>query len=670
MPPKEAPPFETYADSEMKTLELELDKEIDSLFAPAIGKADENAVADASAAKGSTPRKVASSEPANPAFDLDAGELELDDAIDKLFVDSRPRDASPPVSTSSGPIDAAPFTLDPDPPEDLPANSSNDAFGLDAGELELDDAIDKLFVDSRPRDASPPVSTSSGPIDTAPSTPDLSPQQDVLSATPEQPPHLDASQTTFESEIDSEIDKLFVPSHPSDSSSWFSSAGEEPSSAPAPSPPRAPGDDPLCGVEPELNIDATQIAIENEIDKLFVPFGQTESSSSSSASADTLFGAPAQRGLSLSEDEFTTEAQAAPTLESSRMRIDNAEVAALHSDFNSDISELIEQFNAAYLSLDWDFNKENLLRFIRALELLAPMASQSQDSKAVYKILEVVLKRLLDKPGAINSKLVQLIRDSQGLLAHMVLMGAEAGPNEKQRLHDLLQMFQNLRQKALAAKARRELSSGAPPEVGAQSPADIPTQPGAVSPAQALYEDQPETMEDTAPPAAPAEPFVHRADSCLIMSGGKWFALPASSVLKIVPSNRRMGRKVLKRGFATLYDFKPVFGGLKSGLLAHWSQFDLEELKSYRFQPSGFGLVGDTTTIGPLAVLASDGQTHRIIFCDALNFISDAQIADESSPEEDPLSKTKSRLMIPFFDLRGPQSSPADSAATQAEPLA
>ena len=64
-----------------------------------------------------------------------------------------------------------------------------------------------------------------------------------------------------------------------------------------------------------------------------------------------------------------------------------------------------------------------------------------------------ILKRLADKPHAINSRLVQLIRDSQGLLAHMLLIEGETGPHEKQRLKSLIEGFQELRQRALAVKA-------------------------------------------------------------------------------------------------------------------------------------------------------------------------------------------------------------------------
>ena len=119
-----------------------------------------------------------------------------------------------------------------------------------------------------------------------------------------------------------------------------------------------------------------------------------------------------------------------------------------------ELSKLIEMFNAAYLSLDWEFSRENILKLLAALHQLEPFAARSADAGSVLRILNVILKRLADKPHAINSRLVQLIRDSQGLLAHMLLVEGETGPDEKQRLKDLIERFQELRQRALAAKAK------------------------------------------------------------------------------------------------------------------------------------------------------------------------------------------------------------------------
>ena len=151
-----------------------------------------------------------------------------------------------------------------------------------------------------------------------------------------------------------------------------------------------------------------------------------------------------------------------PSLEPSHGAASRAKYDESPSDnaFNSqryhshELSKLIEMFNAAYLSLDWEFSRENILKLLAALHQLEPFASRYADAGSVLRILEVILKRLVDKPHAINSRLVQLIRDSQGLLAHMLLVEGETGPDEKQRLKDLIESFHELRQRALAVKAK------------------------------------------------------------------------------------------------------------------------------------------------------------------------------------------------------------------------
>ena len=116
-------------------------------------------------------------------------------------------------------------------------------------------------------------------------------------------------------------------------------------------------------------------------------------------------------------------------------------------------------------------------KFLAALNQLEPFASRSADAGSVLRILDTILKRLVDRPHAINSRLVQLIRDSQGLLAHLLLIEGEVGPHEKQRLKSLIEGFQELRQRALAAKAAAKVPGPANPSNGprlAACPSPLP----------------------------------------------------------------------------------------------------------------------------------------------------------------------------------------------------
>ena len=440
---------------------------------------------------------------------------------------------------------------------------------------------------------------------------------------------------TLELEIDKGIDSLFVPV-------IRRAEGDPVAAANAGQDPHPQKGEPSESPGAPLNLDAVQIEIDREIDKLFVPSRHSDLFSGLSTSSEP--GAP-----------------------------------------STGLPGLIEQFNAAYLSLDWDFSRENLKKFIDALQRLEPMASHSPDAKSVFKIMEVILKRLLNRPNAVNTKLVQLIRDSQGLLAHMLLIEGKSGPSEKQRLKELVEKFQDLRQKALAAKAGSASPdlSGAPPtgtpsaSTGILSQPDIslsalsttvPDRSDDKTPLRAQKEDTAQAVASSPEPGEKSDPVlrgIRHADACLLVTDGKCFALPASCVLKAARSTRRIGRRVFKRGYATLSDFKPLFRGVKSGVLGQWAELHPKELRSYKFEPLGFDLAGHADATGPIAVLAADDQTHRIIFCDALSFISDAEIADESPAEESLFFKIVSRVEVPLFDLRSLRSSPPGSATIQ-----
>ncbi|MDR3554711.1 MAG: hypothetical protein P4L55_08145, partial [Syntrophobacteraceae bacterium] len=425
-----------------------------------------------------------------------------------------------------------------------------------------------------------------------------------------------------------------------------------------------------------------------EIDKLFAPAKRPGTSPAPSASAGAVAAPPAGRDSQPQKTApaYTSEQifNPAPLEIAMESEIDKPFAPSPDSDSFSELPAHIEQFNAAYLSLDWDFSRENLQKFIEALEQLEPMVSKSPDAKSVFKILEVILKRLLKRPNAINTKLVQLIRDSQGLLAHMLLREGESGPDEKQRLKALVAMFQNLRQRALAAKAGKTspTPSAALPDIVAPASTGIAPQPD-VSPSTVSAMPTSSSVETAAlgveaevparaatsvpsESARPAQSDARRENACLLMANGKWFALPASRVVKVVRSNRRTSRKVFTRGYATLADFKPLFRGINSGLLGQWAELDPEELNAYRFEPLETVPV-DRHGARPMAVLVSDGKTNRIVFCDTLNFISDAEIADDSSADETLFFTIKSRLMIPFFDLGGLRSSSPEPPPLQGE---
>jgi len=499
----------------------------------------------------------------------------------------------------------------------------------------------------------------------------------------------------------------------------------------------------------EIDFRALELEIDKEIDSLFVPAGkpdrneglvqtgnqeQQQTIQSRSPGSGAQSRPVAQNGGGPSPKSFEAATLRAEYDEEPPGDTLDSQKYHLH-----ELSRLIEIFNAAYLSLDWEFSRENIQKFVAALKQLEPFTSRSSDAGSVLRIMDAILKRFVDRPHAVNSKLVQLIRDSQGLLAHLLLMESETDPYEKQRLKDLIARFKEVRRRALAVKAEAKrpkmkeiLAEAMPPAPSGkpQPPCELlyapilSTQhksqieelrnlidkscrsfsenleiidtelaclrqiettlrrtPALVHIAERLHEigsslkDQADNLRDTragmqAQRTKSAEPMaekaaacektepaqfptpapVRREDLCLIESNGKCAALPASRVLRVARSPRKKGLKILKRGYATLADFTPPFRGVKSGVLGEWTKLPANELKSYRFERLDPHSPDRVETSGPMAVLTSDGQAHRIIFGEIVNFTSDAEIC--TGPPTEGLwarLKANSTLGCPFL---------------------
>jgi len=451
----------------------------------------------------------------------------------------------------------------------------------------------------------------------------------------------------LEVEIDREIDSLFVPSVHNAGKAKKELELDE-SSQINPEELQSSGELPAG-----LNLEALKDEIDKEIDSLFVPSAkpgwdegpariwdreEPQKAAVKPATVDA-------RSLSIAREEGAPLPKASEAIRpGAKYNPPSDETFDSQKYQMQELSKLIETFNAAYLSVDWDLSQKNIQKLIVALNQLEPFASRTSESKSVYRIMDAILRRLHDRPHAVNSRLVQLIRDSQGLLAHMLLIDGNIGPHEKRRLRDLIERFQELRQRALAAKAGAKKS-------------DIPSDRQGRMQAQTQKAEEP--VAETSETCQKAEPVPQpspacRENLCLMIFYGKCLALPVSCVLKVARSPGKKCQKILKRGFATLADFKPFLRGIKSGVLGEWANLDAEILKSYRFEPVGPLSPDQLVTGGPMAVLATDGQTHMIVFCEIVNFIADTEII--GGPQTDGTFgpfENKSHVLVPVFN---PQS--------------
>ncbi|MGO9018652.1 MAG: hypothetical protein ACLQVJ_09920 [Syntrophobacteraceae bacterium] len=673
---------------------------------------------------------------AGTGIDFQALELEIDREIDAQFV---------PLAQRA--VGAETLVEAHDPPQYEPKSEKGKSApepeaSLDFGALQagIDKEIDSQFV---------PMVQRAGGAETLVETHDTS-QYETKSEKGKSAaePQADRDLGALQAGIDKEIDSQFVP--------MVQRAGGaetlvETHDTPQFEPKSEKG---KSAAEPEADLDlgALQAGIDKEIDCLFVPAGkseqnkgfvQTGNQEQQQIMQSRALGSDAQsRPIAQNRGGPSPKSIVAATLRAKYVEAPPDDTFDSHKYHLHELSRLIETFNAAYLSLDWELSRENIEKFIAAINQLEPFASRSSDAMSVLRIMDVILKRLVDRPHAVNSKLVRLIRDSQGLLAHLLLMEGETGPQEKQRLRDIIQRFQDLRRRALAVKAEARrpkveeiLPEAIPPSASdkLQPPCEVlPTPILSTTPKSPLEEirnlidkicrslsrnleiidtelarlrqiekmlrrtpalvhiagrlneiasallDQADILretrgamkaqrpkgsepvdetaagcENTDPAHEPAP--VRREDLYLIASNGKWFALPACCVLRVARSHGKKGLKILKRGYATLADFTPAFRWVKSGVLGEWTQLPAKELKSYRFEPLEPHSPDLVETSGPMAVLASDGQAHRIIFGEIVNFISDAEI-DIGPPTEGSLGpfESKSHIRMPVFDPSSP----------------
>ena len=200
-------------------------------------------------------------------------------------------------------------------------------------------------------------------------------------------------------------------------------------------------------------MDTLRAEIDREIDTLFVPLAENKIES-----RETATKLPEQRAAKPQPDVNRTGSSTRGSARLSAVKADDAFIPAYPAGFNrlpgrDELPRLVESFNAAYLSLDWEFSRENIRKLQAALKELSPYAILCTDATPLFKILNAILDRLHARPQAANTKIIELIRDSQGLLAHILFLQGEAGQSEKERVKDLINRFLEMRQKAIASKS-------------------------------------------------------------------------------------------------------------------------------------------------------------------------------------------------------------------------
>lgn len=146
------------------------------------------------------------------------------------------------------------------------------------------------------------------------------------------------------------------------------------------------------------------------------------------------------------------------------------------------LSALLETFSIAYLSLEWDFSPENISKFDTALGALSSYSERDVSTQTVYKILKSAMYRFQTMPAStIDAELSELVHDGQDMLRTFLLSGDAPRMQEKERLRSLVKRFQTIREKALAAKGvvgvKAAVEVSPPSKAGAEAPSAAPGLP-------------------------------------------------------------------------------------------------------------------------------------------------------------------------------------------------
>lgn len=132
--------------------------------------------------------------------------------------------------------------------------------------------------------------------------------------------------------------------------------------------------------------------------------------------------------------------------------------------------KLVESFEIAYLSLDWDFSPSNVKNLAGTLDRLEEHCLGTHETDSLYKILRAVLNHLASRPDGIPVEVNEVMRDAQKLLKSMLVADGNITDEDKQELRSVISRVQAIKQRSRKKEERpAELTSEMAPV-----PAELP----------------------------------------------------------------------------------------------------------------------------------------------------------------------------------------------------
>ncbi|MCU0572625.1 MAG: hypothetical protein MUC41_06485 [Syntrophobacteraceae bacterium] len=227
----------------------------------------------------------------------------------------------------------------------------------------------------------------------------------------------------------------------------------------------------------ELDIRTFELEIEKEIDNLFIPLGNDAEIKVQSAPpsmeveqpkpivSDTPAAAPVlvesapgeiTLGQVPSPIESTVEVRAVQAEDMASNEADELTLV-LESPVEppDELEQLIESFQASYLSFDWDFSSPNVAALGEVLAKLEPYCLKMPETESLYKIMKAVLQRVSVRPDTISPQLIEVMREAQGLLKRFLLIGKDGiSSGDRSELKALIARVQAIRNAQIQKESR------------------------------------------------------------------------------------------------------------------------------------------------------------------------------------------------------------------------
>lgn len=268
---------------------------------------------------------------------------------------------------------------------------------------------------------------------------------------------LQIDMSAFDAHIDKEIDKLFVPAGEAAASGSSLESPELPPQEQLEKGTLAVEPSQLDDLEPEMpsfaspaknklgiNMEEFEAQVEREIDSLFVPLRE----------ATEAGAGVAQQGPPPLQPAPVSEARAAVPQEQPS-KAPEAQIPASGAAMETELpagsdrdalSSILDEFNVAYLSLDWEFSSENIARLDNASQKLEPYCQEHGGYHSLFRIFRALLQRIKVRPDHITPGVIVLMRDTHEMLKRVLPLGSGPDPRDKVRIRDLILQFQSLRE--------------------------------------------------------------------------------------------------------------------------------------------------------------------------------------------------------------------------------